>query len=112
MLGIAVLSSALVSRYRDEVGLLLPDLPEGLREVVDDGAGGAVAAGSALGPEGEQVVLAAQQAFALGLSTSFWVAAISLGVGAVVCTALIPRGTAVRDEKPAEPAGVAGGAAS
>lgn len=92
VLGIAVLSSALVSRYRDEVAASLPDLPSGLREVVDDGAGGAVAAGSALGVEGEPVVLAAQQAFALGLSTSFWVAAVALGIGAVVCAVLVPRG--------------------
>lgn len=93
VLGIAVLSSALVSRYRDEVATALPDLPEDLREVVDDGAGGAVAAGLALGPEGAQVVLAAQQAFSLGLSTSSWVAAAALGVGAVACLVLVPRGS-------------------
>ncbi len=92
VLGIAVLSSALVSRYRSEVAASSAGLPEDAARAVEDGAGAALAVAGRLGPDGAALARAAQDAFSLGLSTASWIAAAALVGGAVLCGLLVPRG--------------------
>jgi EmrB/QacA subfamily drug resistance transporter len=90
VLGIAVLSSVLLSSYRDEIAGSLDGVPEPAREAIESGAGAAIGASEAFGPAGEAIAEAARDAFAIGLGSASWVAAGVLAVTAVVCIALVP----------------------
>lgn len=91
VLGIAVLSSILVSFYRADIRSELEGLPEQVRDVVDAGAGAAIGVADSLGPGGQALADAAREAFAQGLSASMWVGAIVLGVAAVITALVAPR---------------------
>jgi EmrB/QacA subfamily drug resistance transporter len=113
VLGIAVLSSILVSAYRDEIAPAIAGLPDGAQELIESGAGAAIGAADAFGPAGAAIADAARDAFAVGLSASFWVAAALLAVTGVVCAVLAPGRPSVSvDVEPARAAsaGAAGAA--
>lgn len=76
VLGIAVLSSALISSYRAPVS---------------DGAGSAIAIAEGLGPTGSSLADAARDAFTDGLATSLWLGAAVLTAAALICLLLVPR---------------------
>ncbi|TQK18530.1 EmrB/QacA subfamily drug resistance transporter [Microbacterium sp. SLBN-154] len=90
VLGIAVLSSVLLSSYRDEIAGVLDGVPEPAQEVIESGAGAAIGASEAFGPAGDAIAEAARDAFAIGLGSASWVAAAVLAATAVVCIALVP----------------------
>lgn len=92
VLGIAVLSSILISFYRTEIEPALVGLPAQLGEVVDAGAGAALGVAGSLGAQGEALAIAAREAFAVGFSASLFVGAIVLGIAALVTFAVAPRG--------------------
>ncbi|WP_432495059.1 MFS transporter [Kineococcus gypseus] len=90
VLGIAVLSSVLVSTYREDLAPALVLLPEPLADLALDGAGPAQAAAGQLGPAGADLRAAVGDAFASGLADAFAVAACFLVVAGLVCGALAP----------------------
>lgn len=93
VLGIAVLSSALISSYRADINSALSGLPPELRAPVRDGAGSAIAIAIAerLGPTGGNLADAARDAFTDGLATSLWLGAAVLTAAALMCLLLVPR---------------------
>lgn len=90
VLGIAVLSSVLVSAYRDDITPALAALPAQLQASALDGAGAALGAAAGLGPEGAALADAARAAFAVGLAAALWIGAGVLAVAAVICAVLAP----------------------
>jgi EmrB/QacA subfamily drug resistance transporter len=106
VLGIAILSSVLLSSYRDEIAPTLASLPEPAREVVDSGAGAAIGAAEVFGPAGAEIAAAARDAFAVGLASASWVAAAVLAVTAVACVVLVPPRRPVVAEPVTPPAEV------
>ncbi len=96
VIGIAVLSSILVSFYRADVAPALAGLPDRIREAVDAGAGAALGVAQSLGPDGEGLALAAREAFAVGLSASMFVGAVILTVAAIIAFAVAPARIADR----------------
>jgi hypothetical protein len=106
VLGIAVLSSALLAAYRDSLaGSLPPGLPAPAGEVARQGAGAALGLAEGLGPAGDGLVAAAQAAFADGFAVALWVAAAVLAVAAAGCALLGPRARSAASSRPAPPAG-------
>lgn len=92
VLGIAVLSSALLAAYRGSLTESLPPgLPDAAVEAAGDGAGAALGLAEGLGPAGAGLVTAAQSAFTDGFAMALWVAAGVLAVAAVGCAVLGPR---------------------
>jgi len=95
VLGIAVLSSILISVYQNDIASSLTALPAQLQAPALDGAAAAVAIAAGLGPEGAALAEAARASFATGLATAMWVGAGVLGAAAVLCGGLAPgRSTA------------------
>ncbi|WP_170131257.1 MFS transporter [Quadrisphaera granulorum] len=90
VLGIAVLSSVLVSRYRDDIAPALAQLPPPLVEPVRDSAAAALAIAAEAGPQGAALASAATDAFAAGLSAALWIGAAVLAVSALGCALLAP----------------------
>lgn len=90
VIGIAVLSSILVSFYRADIKPTLEGLPDQLRGVVDAGAGAALGVAESLGPQGDALSLAAREAFAVGLSASMFVGAIILAVASIITFIVAP----------------------
>ncbi len=97
VLGIAVLSSVLLASYRDQVQSSIDDAPEAVRDIVESGAGAAIGASGGFGPAGATIADAVRDAFAYGLGTAFWVGAVILLVGGLVCAILAPGQTGVAD---------------
>ena len=91
VLGIAVLSSILISSYRADISSALAGLPEQVQEIADSGAGAAIGIANSLGPDGENLATAAREAFAQGLGASMWVGAVILGVAAIITAIIAPR---------------------
>jgi DHA2 family multidrug resistance protein-like MFS transporter len=82
-LGVAVFGSVLAARYR--TALELPDdVPGQVAEAVEEGLPAASVAAEQLGPQGAQVLLAAQEAFMAAFDDTMVVAAVTMGVAAVV----------------------------
>ena len=102
VLGIAVLSSILISIYQDDIASSLTALPAQLQAPALDGAAAAVAIAAGLGPEGAALAEAARASFATGLSAALWVGAGVLSVAAAACGALAP-GRSSSDQFPAVP---------
>jgi EmrB/QacA subfamily drug resistance transporter len=102
VLGIAILSSVLISVYRDDIAGALTALPPPVREPALDGAGGALGVAAGLGAEGAALAEAARSAFAAGLAAALWVGAGVLAVAAAACALLAPG------RPPAAPAGTDG----
>nr|WP_255455658.1 MFS transporter [Cryobacterium lactosi] len=90
VIGIAVLSSILLSFYRADVTPALEGLPDQVREVVDAGAGAAIGIAESFGPQGDTLALAAQEAFAVGLSASMFVGSIILAVASIITFIVAP----------------------
>lgn len=90
VLGIAVLSSILISFYRSDIKPALDGLPAQVQEIVDAGAGAAVGVADSFGPQGEALALAAREAFATGLSASMFVGAVVLAAAAVITFVVAP----------------------
>ncbi|MBE0011307.1 MFS transporter [Arthrobacter sp. AET 35A] len=103
VLGIAVLSSILVSYYREDIRPALEGLPDQVREVVDSGAGAAIGVAESFGPDGENLANAAREAFAQGLSASMWFGAVILAVAALVTVILAPGSTTVEEGADPQP---------
>jgi EmrB/QacA subfamily drug resistance transporter len=93
VLGIAVLSSVLISAYRDDIGLSLATLPPQVQGPALDGAAAALAVAAGLGPDGTALAEAARSAFAAGLSAALWVGAGVLFAAATICAVLAPGRT-------------------
>ncbi|MBP2218085.1 hypothetical protein [Arthrobacter sp. CAN_C5] len=91
VLGIAVLSSILVSYYRADIRPAIEGLPDQVRQIVDSGAGAALGVADSFGPDGENLANAAREAFAQCLSASMWFGATILGVAAVGAAIVAPR---------------------
>lgn len=96
VLGIAVLSSILISFYRTEIEPAVAGLPDEVKEVVNAGAGSTIGLANAFGPQGEELAIAAREAFAVGLSASMWVGAVVLAVAALITLAIAPGRPAAR----------------
>lgn len=90
VLGIAVLSSILISVYRDDITSALAALPPPLREPALDGAAGAIATADRIGPQGAALAEAARAAFAAGLAAALWIGAAVLAAAAAACAILAP----------------------
>lgn len=90
VLGIAVLSSVLISAYRDDISPSLVGLPAELQVPALGGAAAAIGAAAGLGPDGVALADAARDAFAAGLSSALWLGASVLAATAVLCAALAP----------------------
>lgn len=90
VLGIAVLSSVLISAYRDDIAPAVAALPAQLQAPALDGAGAALGIAAGLGPEGAALADAARAAFAVGLAAALWVGAGVLAGAAVLCAVLAP----------------------
>jgi EmrB/QacA subfamily drug resistance transporter len=93
VLGIAVLSSVLISVYRDDITSALALLPPQAQEPALDGAAAALAVAAGLGPDGAALVEAARAAFAAGLAAALWVGAGVLAFAAALCAVLAPGRT-------------------
>jgi len=91
VLGIAVLSSVLLSFYRADIEPALVGVPEQLSQVVNSGAGAAIGVANTLGPNGAALADAAREAFAQGLSASMWVGAVVLVVASAVVGLVAPH---------------------
>lgn len=94
VVGIAVLSSVLVSAYRTQVADQLGSLAGPMREAIDAGAAVALQRLAGAGPEQAATMDAVRVAFAVGLQSAMWVAASVLVAAAVAVFALAPRGRA------------------
>lgn len=99
VLGIAVLSSILVSFYRAEIAPALRGLPPEIQDAVDASAGAAIAIADSFGPQGESLASAARDAFSVGLGASMYVGAVVLAVASVVTFLVAPRATTPEAEK-------------
>lgn len=92
VLGIAVLSSVLISTYRSDIATTLASLPAQVASPAREGASTALGIASALGADGSTLADAARMAFAAGLSAALWLGAAVLAVTALVTWAVAPRG--------------------
>lgn len=92
VLGIAVLSSALISAYRSDIAPALAALPAEVAGPAREGAGAALGAAAGLGPEGSALADAARMAFSAGLSWALWLGAAVLAGTAITTWVLAPRG--------------------
>jgi hypothetical protein len=90
VLGIAVLSSVLISAYRDDITGALAALPPQVQGPALDGAAAALAVAAGLGPDGAGLAEAARSAFAAGLAAALWVGAGVLAAAAALCAVLAP----------------------
>ena len=90
VLGIAVLSSVLISAYRDDITGALAALPPQVQGPALDGAAAALAVAAGLGPDGTDLAEAARSAFAGGLAAALWVGAGVLAAAAALCAVLAP----------------------
>ena len=102
VLGIAVLSSILVSYYRADIKPVLEGLPDQVRQVVDSGAGAAIGVAESFGPDGENLANAAREAFAQGLSASMWFGAAILCAAAVITAIVAPKSSTEKVSVPAQ----------
>ena len=93
--GIALIGAILNSQYRSNIRNTTDTLPPEIAERVEEGIGVALASAAQLGPEGHDLIRAAQQAFVDGFRPALLVGA-GLAVAAAAYT-LIPR----RQEEPA-----------
>jgi len=87
--GIALIGAILNSQYRSNISDTAETLPPEIAERVEEGIGGALASAPQLGPEANEVIRAAQQAFVDGFRPALLVGA-GLAVAAAAYT-LIPR---------------------
>lgn len=92
VLGIAVLSSVLIARYRDVVADAASRLPATLRESVADSAGAGLGIAAESGPGGSVLADGVRLAFAEGMASAMWVGAAVLGAAGIGCALLGPRG--------------------
>ncbi|WP_232083508.1 MFS transporter [Arthrobacter sp. SO5] len=90
VLGIAVLSSILISVYRADITPALAGLPEPVREVVDAGAGAAIGIADSFGPQGLALADAAREAFGAGLSAAMFVGAVILALASIITFVVAP----------------------
>ena len=91
VLGIAVLSSALIAAYRTTVATSVDGLPLEIGQQMDDGAGSALAVAGQLGPQAGQLIAAVQEGFSDGLALALWIGAGVLLAGRhSVCRARPP----------------------
>jgi EmrB/QacA subfamily drug resistance transporter len=88
--GIAVLSSVLLTAYRDSVAPVRAVLPEPLGLAVDSGAGAALGVAEALGPAGDALATAARQGFANGFTAALWAGAVLLLITSAIVAVLAP----------------------
>lgn len=108
VLGIAIMSSALIAAYRNDIAPALGGLPSEIAGPADESAGAALAVAGSLGPSGETLAQAAREAFAGGLAAALWVAAAVLTAAAVLCAVLAPRRRVSPPPPVAVPAGEPG----
>jgi hypothetical protein len=92
VLGIAVLSSALIGTYRHDIRPALAGLSTQVADAAVQGAGSTLAAAGHLGPGSAALVDAARHSFTSGLGTALWVGAAVLATASAICAALAPRG--------------------
>jgi hypothetical protein len=97
VLGIAVLSSVLVSGYRGAVEPDLSALPDPVQDAVLDSAVGGLAAAGPLGEAGVGLVDAVREAFATGTGQAMAVGAGVLALAALVCAVAGPSTRAAGD---------------
>lgn len=84
--GIALLGSVMAAGYSSAVRGATAGLPEEAARIIEDGIGGASVVASHMGPAGDQLMVAARQAFLDGWTGSMWVSA-AMGVGVAVACA-------------------------
>jgi hypothetical protein len=78
VLGIAVLSSALIGTYRHDIRHALTGLPSQLADAAVQGAGPTLAVAGRLGPQSAALADAARLSFTSGLGTALWLGAAVL----------------------------------
>ncbi|QTE30132.1 MFS transporter [Pengzhenrongella sicca] len=91
VLGIAVLSSALISTYRAEIAPALGSIPADAAGPTSAGAAAALGVAADLGDQGAALADAARAAFAAGVGTALWLGAAILAAAAITTWFLAPR---------------------
>lgn len=90
VLGIAVLSSILITFYRTNVRPVLEGFPAQVREVVEAGAVAAIGVADSFGAKGSVLANAARDAFAVGLSAAMFVGAVILALASIITFVVAP----------------------
>lgn len=90
-LGIAVLGSALNNIYRDQVSSAAEPLPRTAAEALESSVAAAPRIAEMLGPQGAQVVAAANEAFVAGAAGAMRLGAVVVLLGAVFVFLRAPR---------------------
>ncbi len=90
-LGIAVLGSVLNSVYRSDVTAAVGDLPQQAAAAIESSIAAAGQIGEQLGPNGAQIIAAANEAFVSGAAGALRVAASVVVVGAIFVFLRAPR---------------------
>lgn len=89
-LGGAVLGSALLAVYQDDVGRFVAGVPAPTADAARDGIAGALGVAGELGPDGSRLAEAATAAFTSGFQTAMLLGAAALLLGALVTAVLAP----------------------
>lgn len=92
-LGVAIIGSALSSRYEDRLNAVLAGhaIPSAIRSQIDGSLGGALTVAHHLGAGiGEQLAGASRQAFIDGMTLSLHIGALVGVVGAAIALAVLP----------------------
>ena len=90
-LGIAVLGAVLSSVYSEKIQQIVTQLPEQAREVVGGSLAGAMAVAEQAGPQGQQLVTFAKEAWMSGLSEAMVIAAVIVAVASVIAFVCLPK---------------------
>ena len=90
-LGIAVLGSVLNSVYRSDVTAAVGDLPQQAAAAIESSIAAAGQIGEQLGPNGAQIIAAANEAFVSGAAGALRVAAAVVVIGALFVFLRAPR---------------------
>jgi hypothetical protein len=92
-LGVAILGSALASRYSSSLrgADALTEVPGELQDAAVDNVGAALTVADGMGSAGDGVADAARDAFAGGMQLTLWLAVGVVGLGAIVAAKLLPR---------------------
>ncbi|MEO1060237.1 MAG: MFS transporter [Actinomycetota bacterium] len=104
--GVALIGSVLTAGYTSSIADTAETLPEELAEPVEEGIGQALAVAGQLGPEGQQVAAAAQDAFLDGWGLSMTVATVAAVLAGGLAWAIYRSGSGeveiVEDERERE----------
>ncbi|MGI5215334.1 MFS transporter [Plantactinospora sp. CA-290183] len=103
-LGVAVLGSVLSGVYRDQIAPAAEALPAPARDAATESVSGAYAVAERLGPAGQAVISAANDAFVSAMHWAAGLSAIFAALGIVVVLRWLPGRPVEEPARPPEPA--------